>query len=159
MVLKVARTLTALRTTMNEKRLEALVLIQAYREQLPITAKEMNRFASSAAHQLKFKLTGQSSCSAFLCTCHVVSSHWILQHILYMTNRYYIYNMRLASTLGVFSWMYSPQDDSKVFKQNKRLTDFTVAWILIYGSFYIILFKVSFFVSFCMTFKIKILIL
>ena len=52
---KVARTLTALRATMTEDRLESLVLIQAHRDQLPDIAKIVDRFASEGTRRLNFK--------------------------------------------------------------------------------------------------------
>ena len=53
---KVSRTLTALRATMTEDRLESLVLIQAHRDQLPSTADIINRFAAAGVRRLDFKL-------------------------------------------------------------------------------------------------------
>ena len=49
---KVTRTLTALRSTMAEDRLEALILLQAHREKLPATDELMDRFATSGARRL-----------------------------------------------------------------------------------------------------------
>ena len=51
---KVARTLTALRATMTEDRLESLVLIQAHRDHLPDIAEIVDRFASVGARRLNF---------------------------------------------------------------------------------------------------------
>ena len=55
---KVARTLTALKTTMTEDRLEALVLLQAHRDYMPATSEVLNRFAASTCRRrrLEFRL-------------------------------------------------------------------------------------------------------
>ena len=49
---KVTRTLTALRSTMAEDRLEAVTLLQAHREKLPATDEVVDRFATSGARRL-----------------------------------------------------------------------------------------------------------
>ena len=53
---KVKRTLTYLRTTMSEGRLEALVLMQAHRESLPSTAEIISYFSVSGKRKSPFKL-------------------------------------------------------------------------------------------------------
>ena len=53
---KVTRTLTALRSTMAEDRLEALILIQVHRDSLPATEKVVDRFAASGARRLNCRL-------------------------------------------------------------------------------------------------------
>ncbi|XP_043222796.1 52 kDa repressor of the inhibitor of the protein kinase-like [Amphibalanus amphitrite] len=53
---KVARTLTALKTTMTEGRLEALVLLQVHRDHMPATSEVINRFAASACRRREFRL-------------------------------------------------------------------------------------------------------
>ena len=53
---KVERTLTALRSTMAEDRLEALILIQAHRDRLPPTEKVVDWFATSGARRLDCRL-------------------------------------------------------------------------------------------------------
>ena len=50
----VNRTLVALRSTMKEERLEALILSQAFRDKLPSTDIIMDRFAQSAPRRLNF---------------------------------------------------------------------------------------------------------
>ena len=52
---RVGRTLTALRATMREERMEALVLAQAYRDKLPDSSTIVDRFAQSGARKLKLK--------------------------------------------------------------------------------------------------------
>ena len=52
---KVTRTLTALRSTMTEDRLKALILLQAHREKLPATDEVVDRFAASGARRLDFR--------------------------------------------------------------------------------------------------------
>ena len=54
---KVTRTLTALRATMGEDRLEALILCQAHRERLPATEAVVDRFATAGARRLNFRLS------------------------------------------------------------------------------------------------------
>ena len=53
---KVNRTLNALRSTTSEDRLEALVLIEAYRDNLPKTNEILDYFALSHSRKLKFGL-------------------------------------------------------------------------------------------------------
>jgi hypothetical protein len=50
------RTLTAIRATMEEDRLEALLLLQIHREHTPQIETVINRFATSAARRLNFVL-------------------------------------------------------------------------------------------------------
>ncbi|KAF0299721.1 repressor of the inhibitor of the protein kinase [Amphibalanus amphitrite] len=50
---KVTRTLTAVRASMSEERLEALVLLQAHRDLLPPTSAVVDRFASSGARRFQ----------------------------------------------------------------------------------------------------------
>ena len=52
---KVTRTLTALRATMTEDRLEALVLLQAHRDSLPATDDVIDVFATSGARRLHLR--------------------------------------------------------------------------------------------------------
>ena len=51
---KVERTLTALRSTMREDRLESLILLQAHRDRLPTTTRVIEYFATSGVHRLNF---------------------------------------------------------------------------------------------------------
>ena len=53
---KVSRTLTALRSTMSEERLEALVLIETYRCQLPATTEIVEKFRLDKKRKSKFGL-------------------------------------------------------------------------------------------------------
>jgi len=53
---KLERTLTAIRSAMNEERLEALILLQVHRSDTPDTDAVMNRVASRAARRLDFAL-------------------------------------------------------------------------------------------------------
>ncbi|XP_043219971.1 52 kDa repressor of the inhibitor of the protein kinase-like [Amphibalanus amphitrite] len=53
---KVTRTLTALRASMREERLEALVLIQTHRDLLPDYGKVVDRFAAAGSRRLNFLL-------------------------------------------------------------------------------------------------------
>ena len=53
---KVTGTLTPIRASMSEDRLEALVLIQAHRGRLPTTETIINKFAASSARRLEFRL-------------------------------------------------------------------------------------------------------
>ena len=52
---RVGRTLSALRATMTEERMEALVLAQAYRDNLPDSSAVVDRFASAGARKLNLK--------------------------------------------------------------------------------------------------------
>ena len=49
---KVTRTLTALRATMAEDRLEALILLQVHRDRLPTTGQVVDRFAACSSRRL-----------------------------------------------------------------------------------------------------------
>lgn len=49
---KVGRTMSALRSTMTEDRLEALVLLQAHREELPSTSKVIDLFNASSKRRM-----------------------------------------------------------------------------------------------------------
>ena len=51
---KVDRTLTAVRATMSEERLEALIMCQVHRECLPPTQDVVDFFAVSGARRSKF---------------------------------------------------------------------------------------------------------
>lgn len=51
---KLERTLTAIRSTMEENRLEALILLQVHRTDTPTVADVINKFAQSSARRLKF---------------------------------------------------------------------------------------------------------
>lgn len=51
---KVERTMTSLRSTMTEDRLEALILLQAHRDRLPDTDRVIEHFATSGVRRLKF---------------------------------------------------------------------------------------------------------
>ena len=53
---KVKRTLTYLRSTMSECRLEALTLMEAHRENLPSTSEIVDYFSISGKRKLPFKL-------------------------------------------------------------------------------------------------------
>ncbi|KAF0294833.1 repressor of the inhibitor of the protein kinase [Amphibalanus amphitrite] len=53
---KVTRTLTALRSTMTEDRLEALVLLQVHRDRLPSTGQVVDRFAACGSRRLDCRL-------------------------------------------------------------------------------------------------------
>jgi len=53
---KVEQTLTAIRSTMHESRLEALLLLQQHRTLTPSVAAVIDRFALTAARRLKFLL-------------------------------------------------------------------------------------------------------
>jgi len=53
---KVERTLTSIRSSMSEDRLEALVLLQAHRDNLPATEDIIDRFASVSARRLNLVL-------------------------------------------------------------------------------------------------------
>ena len=48
---KVERTLTALRATMSEERLEALIMCQVHRDSLPSTSEVINFFRQSGARR------------------------------------------------------------------------------------------------------------
>lgn len=50
---KVTRTLTAVRSTMGEERLEALIMCQAHRDLLPASADVVDFFARSGARRAK----------------------------------------------------------------------------------------------------------
>jgi len=49
---KVERTMTAIRASMSEERLEALIMLQAHREHLPSTDDVINEFAAASARRL-----------------------------------------------------------------------------------------------------------
>ena len=53
---KVTRTMTALRATMSEQRLESLILMQVHRDIIPSTEEILNEFASSGNRRLDLKL-------------------------------------------------------------------------------------------------------
>lgn len=53
---KVDRTCSAIRSTMSEERLEALVLLQTHRNRLPSTEAVIDRFSMSALRKLSFTL-------------------------------------------------------------------------------------------------------
>lgn len=53
---KVERTLTSIRSSMSEDRLEALVLPQAHRDNLPVTEDIIDRFAPVSARRLNLVL-------------------------------------------------------------------------------------------------------
>jgi len=53
---KVERTLTKIRSSMSEDRLEALVLPQAHRDNLPVTEDIIDRFAPVSARRLDLVL-------------------------------------------------------------------------------------------------------
>ena len=53
---KVTRTLTALRATMCEERLEALIMFQTHRNILPSTNEVLNYFSKSGKRRLGFEL-------------------------------------------------------------------------------------------------------
>lgn len=53
---KVQRTLTAIRSTMSEDRLESLILLQAFRDDLPDTEAVINKFAAARSRRLNFAL-------------------------------------------------------------------------------------------------------
>ena len=50
---KVERTLTAIRATMAEERLEALIMCQAHRDSIPPTTDIINHFIMSGARRAK----------------------------------------------------------------------------------------------------------
>ncbi len=51
MILKIERTMTAIRS-MSEDRLEALILLQAHRKDLPATDITLDKFASACSRRL-----------------------------------------------------------------------------------------------------------
>lgn len=53
---KVDRTMTAIRSSMSEERLESLILLQAHREDLPTTDAVIDKFASVNARRLQLTL-------------------------------------------------------------------------------------------------------
>lgn len=53
---KVERTLTAIRSSMSEDRLEALVILQAHRDNLPTTEDVIDKFASVSSRRLNLTL-------------------------------------------------------------------------------------------------------
>ena len=53
---KLERKLTAIRSAMEEKRLEALLMLQVHKELTPSTAAVIDRFATTSARRLKFVL-------------------------------------------------------------------------------------------------------
>lgn len=53
---KVSRTLTVLRSTMSEDRLEALILLQVHRDRLPVTDLVVDRFAACGSRRLDCRL-------------------------------------------------------------------------------------------------------
>lgn len=53
---KMEQTLTAIRATMHEARLEALLLLNVHRQLSPSTDEIINSFANSRARKLRFKL-------------------------------------------------------------------------------------------------------
>jgi len=53
---KVEKTLTSLRSTMGEERLEALVLLEVHRDRTPSTASLIDAFALGGARKLNFIL-------------------------------------------------------------------------------------------------------
>ena len=53
---KVTGTLTPIRASMSEDRLEALVLMQAHRDRLPATEAVIEKFATCGARRLEFRL-------------------------------------------------------------------------------------------------------
>jgi hypothetical protein len=50
---KVEKTLTALRSTMSEDRLEALVLMQTFRDELPDADSVVDKFAAANSRRLQ----------------------------------------------------------------------------------------------------------
>ena len=53
---KVERTLTAIRASMSEERLESLILLKAHRENLPSTETVIDKFAAASARRLNLVL-------------------------------------------------------------------------------------------------------
>ena len=53
---KLERTLTAIRNTMDEQRLEALILLQVHRSDIPTVDAVIDRFAATSARRLDFIL-------------------------------------------------------------------------------------------------------
>jgi len=53
---KVERTMTAIRSSMSEDRLEALVILQAHRDHLPTTEDIIDQFASVCSRRLNLIL-------------------------------------------------------------------------------------------------------
>ena len=53
---KLERTVTAIRSAMDEQRLEALILLQVHRSDTPTIDAVIDRFASTAARRLNFIL-------------------------------------------------------------------------------------------------------
>jgi len=53
---KVEHTPTAIRSTMTQYRLEALVLLQAHRDELPLTEDVLDKFAAANSRRLKLVL-------------------------------------------------------------------------------------------------------
>lgn len=51
---KVSKTLTAIRSSMTEARLEALILLQIHRDETPSIESVINRFATTSARRLQF---------------------------------------------------------------------------------------------------------
>ena len=71
---KLERTLTAIRSTMEEKRLEALLMLQVHKDLTPSTAAVIDRFATTSARRLKFVLQlFRGHCTIFRCH-HVMCS-------------------------------------------------------------------------------------
>jgi len=53
---KVERTPTAIRSTMTQDRLKALVLLQAHRDELPLTEDVLDKFSAANSRRLKLVL-------------------------------------------------------------------------------------------------------
>jgi hypothetical protein len=53
---KVTKTLSAIRSSMSEERLEACVLLQAHRDMMPDTSAIIDHFAKNSARRLNFIL-------------------------------------------------------------------------------------------------------
>lgn len=53
---KMERTVTAIRASMEEERLESLILLQVHREDTPSIEAVIDRFATTSARRLKFVL-------------------------------------------------------------------------------------------------------
>ena len=53
---KVERTMTAIRSSMSEDRLESLILLQAHREDVPTTEVVIDKFASVCSRRLNLVL-------------------------------------------------------------------------------------------------------
>ena len=74
------RTLTAIRSSMNEDRVESLVLLQVHRDNTPSADKVVTKFAACHARRLRLIIQSETLWSSRLGFDFRIVWHWHAQH-------------------------------------------------------------------------------